>query len=283
MDPTTPNDSAVVRSTVDARTPPLSRLEVVAIALIHVGENEVRGAEDDPELPALAASIVQDGLIEPLLLDDRDGELHLVAGHRRYSACILARVSHVPCTIQRLDSAQAKRISFAENFHRKDLSPYQQASAIAEAVTAGFVSVEDVAKCFRRSVEWVKDQLAILEWPEDVLVAVHSRSLSVSAAGNLAKITDPVYRDFLIRTAVESGATARATSGWLQGWAAQQPADLVVSQPAPAGPGLPAPVLPLSLCIGCRGEFSPQGMVPVYLCPVCVNRTREQGDSVKRR
>jgi ParB/RepB/Spo0J family partition protein len=250
-------------------------LRRVPLASIVVGDHEVRGAEDDPELASLAANIAENGLLEPLIVEDREGVLHLVAGHRRWSACNLARIPVVNVVVRKGSVQEMKRISWAENFHRKDLSAVQQARAIADVVADGTITIAEVAATFRRSVEWVKDQLEILSWPEDVQAAVHSRKLNVSAASNLAQIADPTYRAFLLQTAVNDGATARTTAGWLQGWQAQLPAGQVVLQEAPAGPPGAGPVLPLSLCLGCRGEFSPAGLCPVFVCPTCVSHLRE--------
>jgi len=256
---------------------PAIKLRVVALADIVVGEHEVRGVDDDTELADLAESIREIGLIQPLTLEDRDGKLHLVAGHRRYSACILARQVHVPCVIRDGGDGMSKRVSFAENFHRRDLNAIQQAAAIDDVIHSGAMTCDEVAKCFRRSRSWVDSQLEILRWPEDVQDCVARRVISLSAAGNIAAITDAEYRGFLLRTAVESGATARATAGWLQGWQAQQPAESVVSSPVTGGSNTPPPAIPLSLCMGCHGEMSPQGMVPVYLCPSCVATLRKVG------
>lgn len=249
-------------------------VRVVPLASIVVGEHEVRGAEADPELPELAASIARDGLINPMTVELRGEELHLIAGHRRYSACVLARVSQVPVLIRSGTGADIKRICFAENYHRKDLSPVQQARALVDVLADDTMTIEEVAATFRRTVEWVKDQIAILSWPEDVLACVHAKTISVSAAGNLAKISDSTYRQFLLQMAVSGGATARTTAGWLQGWESQFPAGEVVALPLGPGSSGPDPVLPMSLCVGCRGEFSPQGMVPIYLCPNCVSLLR---------
>lgn len=250
---------------------------MVHLSEILVGENDVRTVEDDPELLGLAESIAVDGLINPLTVEEREKQLYLVAGHRRYAACVLARVVQVPVVIRPAGKVASKRVSFAENFHRRDLSPWEQAVAIGDVLSDETMTAEEVASCFHRSVDWVRGQLLMLSWPEDVVREVQARRLNVTAAANLARVEDADYRGFLLATAIENGATAATTAIWLQGWRSMRPAAAVVSDSASDKSAGARMVPPQSLCMGCREAFTPDGLVPVYVCPGCVAILRRQG------
>lgn len=256
--------------------------KTVALAEILVGEYEVRGAQDDPELPALAESIRREGLLQALGVVQRDDGLHLVHGHRRYSACILARLSHVRVDVLEGDNATMERASIIENYHRKDVTPMERATQISKAVDSGAMSVEELAGTFHRSIDWVHEQMAMLTWPLDVQELVHQRVLSPSAAKHLAKVSDDTYRAFLLGHAVDGGCSERTALSYLMGFQQQVPAEAVVLTPPAESQGPPRPVLPKSLCMGCHDAFPPDGMAIAYLCPGCVVNLQTGGRIVPK-
>lgn len=248
----------------------------VPLSEILVGEHEVRTPEEDPELVTLAQSIAEVGLVNPLTVRRTDKGYQLIAGHRRYSACVIARQSSVPVCVFEVEPVGGERLSIVENFHRRDLSPMEQAAQIAHAVDSGAMSVDELAGVFRRSVDWVRGQCEMMAWPEDVRVAVHSRRLSPSAARHLARIEDDATRMFYVETAMENGCTERTAVSWLQGWQAMRPAAEVVAEgPGPAAPG-PARVAPQALCMKCGAESAAEALVPVFVCAGCVAALRRE-------
>lgn len=253
----------------------------VHLATILVGGYEARSLEADPELQDLAASIASQGLLEPLGLRVTDDGLVLLFGHRRYQACIVAHLVEVPVHVYECSDAEAVGLSFAENFHRKDITPLEQAARIREVIEVGAMTIDEVAGTFRRSTDWVNDQVAMMGWPGNVQAAVHGGQISASAARELVRISDPVYRDSLLGQAISNGVTAATVRQWVWGWQALVPLESVAQLEAqPAGTGAQRPPA-LGLCIGCHGTMSPEGMVPVYLCPACT-ATLRSGGQVRR-
>lgn len=258
------------------------RTELVPLASIRVGEYEVRGTEEDPELQDLADSIRRDGLLQAMGVVEREDGYHLVHGHRRYSACVMARVSEVRVDVLEGAEADMERASIIENFHRKDVTPMERAAQISHVYEAGTMTVEELAELFHRSVEWVRAQICMMGWPSDVQEMVHRRAVSPSAAEHLAKIEDVQYRGFLLATAAENGCTERTAVAWLAGWRAQQPAAAVVAAPVPEGPARPGAIMPKAVCPGCHGEFPPDGLGPAWLCPGCIVKMVQGGRVVGR-
>ncbi|HJX61074.1 MAG TPA: ParB/RepB/Spo0J family partition protein [Dehalococcoidia bacterium] len=248
---------------------------LVNLAEILLGEYVVRTVDEDPGLPGLARSIAADGLMNPLTLEERPEGLVLVSGHRRYSACLMARLAEVPCRVYPAGQAKMIRMAFVENHHRKDVTPLEQAHRIGQVLDAGTMTVEEVAETFGRRVEWVEEQLAMLEWPGDVQEAVHLRQVSVAAGQHLAKIQDDSYRIFLVRMAVENGCTERTAISWVAGWRASVPAEQVAAAGAAAGPERPGAIIPLQICLACHQPREPSALAVAYLCVPCVVALRE--------
>lgn len=251
----------------------------IPISRIKVGEHEQRIDKEDPDTIELAASIKRIGIINPLVVVSDGDELRLVAGHRRLVAAVMAGLGHVPCFIRPSEKDVDAEISFAENFFRKDLSPVELAGALKDCLTKKTMTIQQLAAGFHRSEHWVNSMIAIAEWPGDVQEAIHNEKISVSAGGNLACVTEPAYREFLVRNAVESGATARTTAAWLQAWQAMQPPEEAVkAEPIP--PGAPqVPLIPQAPCLCCSQLFEVNMMSHVPVCGACIQILRQVGMS----
>ena len=246
----------------------------INIARIKVGEHEKRLDYDQVQLGHLAASIRSLGLINPICVVPDDEGYIVTAGHRRLAACKLCGMVEVPCTVWSKKDGKDIETAFAENYFREDISPIEQAAAIADVVRSNKMTLQEVAAMMRRTVHWVSAQIALTNWPEDVQEAVHMKIVSVAAASNIAVVTDDTYRNFLLRQACEGGATARTTAAWLQAFRAMQPAEQAVkAEPVPAGqPAVPeAPQTP---CFFCKTVFLINQVSHVPICPDCVQTVR---------
>ena len=249
----------------------------IPIKKIKVGEYAKRIDAEDPETVELAGSIKRLGVINPLVVVRDGDELLLVAGHRRLVAAIMAGRDVVPCFIRPSEKNVEAEIAFAENFHRKDLSPVELAGALKDCLTKEVMTVKELAAGFHRSEHWVHQMMAVADWPGDVLEAIHEEKISVAAGSNLACVTEPRYREFLVRHAVEQGATARTTASWLQAWRAMQSqAEAITAEPGPASP-LKSPAIPQAPCICCSQLFKVNEMSHVPVCGACIQIIRQIG------
>ena len=256
-------------------------LEIVEIPIerIKVGEHGQRIAIDDEAIAGLAASIGRVGVLVPLIVEEKGDTLQLVSGHRRLLAATRVGLSTVPCIIKDSTKADSHEITFAENFFREDLSPVELAGAMKDCLVNEIMTVTELAAGFHRSEHWVNSMVAIADWPSDVLGAIHEKVISVSAASNLAMVTDESYRFFLLRNAVEQGATARTTAAWLPAWrSVQPPEEAIKAEPVPAG-HVQQPLVPQAPCLCCSQLFEVNQMSHVPVCGACIQLLRIAGAS----
>lgn len=251
----------------------------IPIGKIKVGEYAQRLSVDDESLDGLANSISRVGLIYPCLVRREGDEFILVEGHRRFAVHKRLGRETVPCVEVDVEKGAVSEIAFAGNFFHKDLSPVELASAIADVSKSGSMTFEEMADGFHKSVHWVKSMIAICGWPKDVLAVLHEKAISVSAASNLALVTDDVYRDFLLRNAVEQGATARTTAAWLQAFRNMQPQEEAVTVEPVAGQVISRPAIPQSPCFCCGQVFPVNEMSHVPICGEDVLMIRKIGMS----
>lgn len=253
----------------------MRKIVEIPVEKIRAGEHVLRMSAEDETLFSLAASIRRIGVLVPLVVRKCDDGFDLVAGHRRLAAAVQVGLSSVPCIVGEYDQAQTSEVSLAENLFRQDLSPIEVAAGVKDIIDQGIMDVPAVAAALHYSEHWVARQIAILDWPADILEVVHNGKISVSAASNLALVNDDVYRDFLLRQAVESGATARTTAAWLQAYRSMAPASTAVTaEPVPPGERQ-TPMVPQAPCICCSQVFRTDELSHVPVCAGCIRAIRD--------
>lgn len=251
-------------------------VQVIKLKLEKIKETgyAMRVAMDEEALQELTSSISRLGVIVPITVTKVLDGYMVVAGHRRVAASRIAGLLEVPAIISDVDEAKTKEIAFAENFFRKDLTPVELAAAIKDCIDGETMTIQTVAAGFHRSEDWVRRMLNLLSWPEEVLQEVHAGVLSISAAANIAQIPDESYRQFLLRNAHDSGATARVTAAWLQAYNSMQPPEKAILA-EPVAQGQPAmPMVPQAPCLCCSQVYRTDELSHVPVCASCIQSIR---------
>lgn len=264
----------------------MAEIQNIPIIKIEMGLHRQRSEQEDEQLQELAASIRRVGVLVPVIVVRKDDAFLLVAGHRRIAAATAANLSEVPAIIRESDQAEATEVSFAENFFRRDLSPVEQAAAIRGCIDDKVMTIEELAKGLHRSQQWICDQAKMTTWPDEVLQAIHFKHISVSAASNLAEISDPQYRGFLLHNAVENGVTARVTAAWLQAWQLSRPPEEALSAAPVDGPQPAVAVVPQAPCLFCANVFRTDALNYLPVCGTCLadfQQAREKRMTEERR
>jgi len=249
-------------------------VQEIEVEKIAVGDYDRRVSYEGADFDLLVASIRRLGIIEPLVVSKTDEAITLVAGHRRLEAAKHVGLKSVPAMVIEGQDAKRTEVGLAENIFRKDLTPVELASAIRDIVEGGTMTAKEVGIALHRSEFWVHQQIAMLAWPADVLEAVHDDEISVTAAANLAEVADNSYRAFLLRSAVENGATARTTAAWLQAYRAAQPPDVALAAEPVAGKTPAQPLIPQVPCFACGQVFRQDCVSHLPLCGGCIAAIR---------
>mgnify|MGYP000784849263 CR=1 FL=1 len=144
---------------------------------------QARTAFDEPEIAALAVSILQNGLLQPISV--RRVGLHkyqLVAGERRWRAARLAGLDEVPVIIKDVTDEQAAALALIENLQREDLDPIEVAEGCRQLIDKYGLTQESAAKKLGKSRSAVTNSLRLLALPEDVRRMVSGGKLSFGHA-----------------------------------------------------------------------------------------------------
>lgn len=191
---------------------PRDELRTVPVAAIDANPNQPRKGFNDDELTALAQSITENGVLQPLLVKPLGGgRYELVAGERRLRAARLAGVDTVPAFVRAGLDANTLELALVENMARVDLNPIEAARACAALVEDLGLTKEEVARRVGKSRVAVSNLIRLLNLPDDVIEMIEDGSLSEGHGRAILRAGDHFTRRRLARQAFEQGWSVRET------------------------------------------------------------------------
>lgn len=145
---------------------------------------------DEDALLELAESIKQFGVLQPLLVQERDSYYEIIAGERRWRAAKLAGVKEIPVIIKKLTEQEIMEISLIENIQREDLNPIEEALAYKRLLTEFHLKQDEVAERVSKSRTAVTNAMRLLKLNEKVQQMVIDEMLTTGHARALLGIED---------------------------------------------------------------------------------------------
>lgn len=222
---------------IAAAAKPAANVVSVPLDSITPNPRQPRKTFNRERLDQLAASIRKHGIIQPLLVTvSTPGRYELLAGERRWRAARIAGLPDVPAIVRDPSTLNKLVIALVENLDRDDMSPIDEARAVAELVDE--TSIQGAAEVLGRTKQWVSKRTRIAKAPDFVQEFVQGGAVrDVEALYELAKLAED-----------DPGKAKRAIADYVPGEhireqlkAAQRPADPAQSAPSRDGSVPPSP------------------------------------------
>ncbi|MHB1524514.1 MAG: ParB/RepB/Spo0J family partition protein [Candidatus Dormibacteria bacterium] len=154
-----------------------------------------RSTFDPATLEALAQSIREYGVLQPLVVEAADGAYRLVAGERRLRASQLAGLQTVPVVVRPVGPERSRlEMALVENLQRSDISALDEARAFTRLCDEFGLTQEDVAQRLGRSRSAVANTMRLLQATPDVQRALEREQISPAHARALLAVTDPALQ-----------------------------------------------------------------------------------------
>ena len=178
--------------TTTATTKPAVKKDEKVVEGILVNINKVEPNREQPRknfdedaLLELAESIKQFGVLQPLLVQQKDDYYEIIAGERRWRAAKLANLKEVPVIIKKLTEQEVVEISLIENIQRENLNPIEEAIAYKRLLTEFHLKQDEVAERVSKSRTAVTNSMRLLKLDErvqqmvidDMITTGHARAL----------------------------------------------------------------------------------------------------------
>lgn len=153
---------------------------------------------DETQLKELADSIKENGVIQPITIEDaRDGTFYIIAGERRTRASRLAGLAKVPVQLSAFSDQKKLEVALIENIQRADLNPVEEAKAYYKLMELGGLKQEEVAQKVGKNRATVANAIRLLKLPEDIQKSLVNGEITAGHARALLMVKDKMNMQIL--------------------------------------------------------------------------------------
>jgi ParB family chromosome partitioning protein len=185
-------------------------LRELPIELIAPNPRQPRSRFDEEGLQALAGSLSERGVLQPVLVRPKaGGSYELIAGERRWRAARIAGLETIPAIVRPREDAEALELALIENVAREDLSPIEEARACAALVEELGLTRKQVGRRVGRGRVAVSNLMRLLDLPEEAVELLQEGALTEGHGRALLLAEDHGARRSLARRAVQEGWSVR--------------------------------------------------------------------------
>ncbi|MFW5628125.1 MAG: ParB/RepB/Spo0J family partition protein [Candidatus Cloacimonadaceae bacterium] len=171
--------SALIPDTVDESTPNQGGIGILPVARIRANRYQPRKSFDVEKLRELSQSILENGIIQPLIVTKSEGsDYELIAGERRLEAAKLAGLESVPVVIRSVSEKEQLQMAIIENVQREDLDPIEEALAYQTMAEDFELTHAQIAQIIGKDRATISNSLRLLKLPAEVIEMIAASQLS---------------------------------------------------------------------------------------------------------
>jgi len=138
-------------------------IEKISVDLLSPGQYQPRKRFDEESLQELADSIIEQGLMQPVIVRKSDNNFEIIAGERRWRAAKLAKLDTIPVIVRDINDRTASIIALIENMQRVDLSSIEEAEGIKKMIDEFGMTHEEASDAVGKSRSAVSNLLRLLQ------------------------------------------------------------------------------------------------------------------------
>lgn len=184
---------------------------LVNINKVEPNREQPRKNFDEDALLELAESIKQFGVLQPLLVQQKDDYYEIIAGERRWRAAKLAGVKEVPVIVKEYTDQEILEIGLIENIQRENLNPIEEAIAFKRLLEEFNLKQDEVAERVSKSRTAVTNSMRLLKLSDKVQQMIIDDMISTGHARALLAIDDPELQYTLANKIFDEKLSVRET------------------------------------------------------------------------
>jgi len=187
-----------------------SKVIKISINRIKPNPNQPRKHIKEETLKELAESIKQKGIIQPIIVKEKEGYYEIIAGERRWRAAQIAGLQEIPVVIRNdISELESLELALIENIQREDLNPIDLALAYNELIEKYKLTQEELAKILGKSRSAIANTLRLLKLPEEIKNHIISGKLSEGHGRVLLALEDEKEMTRLANECIEKQLSVR--------------------------------------------------------------------------
>jgi len=195
-------------------------LKVQSISILSIKTNrfQPRSSINEEALKELMDSINENGVLQPILVRKEGNSFELIAGERRYRACLALDMDTIPAIVLDVPDNKLLQLALIENIQRENLNPMEEASAYKLLLDLENITHDELARRVGKKRSTITNMLRLLDLPEEIqddvsrgtLTPGHARSLlSISSKEQMIEIAERIKKDGLSVREVEKLSKAK--------------------------------------------------------------------------
>jgi ParB family chromosome partitioning protein len=186
-----------------------SGLQELPVVSIRPNAHQPREHFDEEALAALAESIREVGVLQPVLVREAGEGFELIAGERRWRAARRVGLQTIPAIVRHADDASALQQAIVENVQRESLNPLEEAAAYQQLIEDFSLTHDEVAARVGRSRAAITNTLRLLQLPPTIQRYLQEGSLRMGHAKALLSTPDRAFQEQLAKRAVAEDMSVR--------------------------------------------------------------------------
>ncbi len=166
---------------------------------------------DEEDLTALANSIREHGVLQPITVRPLGNKYEIIMGERRFKASKLAGLKTIPAIVKNMSDNDSAEVALVENIQRQDLTAIEEAICYKRILDAGYLTQESLAIKLGKTQSTVANKLRLLSLDEEVQHALLDKRITERHARSLLKVSDKNAQRQLLKRIIEERLTVRKT------------------------------------------------------------------------
>ncbi|GMG98078.1 ParB/RepB/Spo0J family partition protein [Tepidimicrobium xylanilyticum] len=189
----------------------------IDISSIFPNKEQPRKEFDDSLLEELKESIKQHGVLQPIIVRERETGYEIVAGERRWRAAKTAGLKEIPCVVMEIDDEEAVKLALIENLQRDDLNPMEEANAFKKLIEDYNLTHEEVAKSLGKSRSYITNSIRLLNLDKEIIELLEDGQITSGHGRALLSIKDSKERKKIAKQILEDKLNVRDTEKIVKG------------------------------------------------------------------
>ncbi|MEI7922800.1 MAG: ParB/RepB/Spo0J family partition protein [Planctomycetota bacterium] len=186
-------------------------LAQISIEMIDTNPYQPRRYFDESEIKALSESLIQHGMLQPVIVRAIGDRFQLIAGERRFRAAKVAMLHEIPARIMDLDDQRVCEIAMVENLQREDLGAIDKAVAFRAYLDQFSVTQEELAEKLGLERSTISNFIRLLDLPEEVRKALSTKAISMGHARALLALDGSEAQIASMQRVIDESLSVRQT------------------------------------------------------------------------
>ena len=205
--------SALIEDTIDENK---NSIIEVDINKVEPGPGQPRKNFDKEKIEALAASIKEYGMIQPLIVTKEKDVYYIIAGERRWRAARTAGFKTIPVIERSASTKEVMELALIENIQREDLNPIEEAEAYAKLIQEYSMTQEQVAEMVGKSRPSVANTLRLLNFSDNIRALLITGEITAGQARPILAFENTEDQDHAAEYIIKTGLNARQTEQYIK-------------------------------------------------------------------